>query len=387
MERKVENVDVLLERRFGSDVATIQWLKSQKRRTMFTYAGFWKYFLKFMDKTGTEILKERQRQLLSRKESERRFYERKLLEFREWLKENTDLSLNGIRTCLAVVRAFFNYYYCDLKFRAEARRRLNERGRKTVDYWLTLEDIQKMAEVADIAEKYVLIVGKSLGLRASDFLRLKIGLFTSVDLDQEPPIYLGEFTTKKEKIRAHLFLDSDAVQVVKAYLSYLKAKHGELNPEKPMLEMTVDNLSLILRRLAKKAGINLGNKQLRFHCLRKFLYDALTTVCSESHAKQIIGKAIPEQAYVSPRYLAKIYKRVQPLTCYTKQVNRNHRIAELTQKIEDLERLLKLMTEIYGEEILERAKQKLGVRVARFSKAPKSVYERLKQLIEIADFK
>jgi len=385
--RRKEDTEELLSKRFGSDYATIQWLKSQKRSSLFTYASYWKYFLKYMGKTGVEILKERQRQLLSRKQSERRFYEQKVLEFKEWLKENTDLSLNGIRTCLAIVKSFFNYHYVELRFRVEDKRKLNERGRKTVDYWLTLEDIQKMSEVADIVEKYVLVVGKSLGLRASDFLRLKIGLFTSVNLDSEPPIYLGEFTTKKEKIKAHLFLDSDAVEVVKSYLSYLKAKYGELNPEKPMLEMTVDNLSLILRRLAKRSGIELGNKQLRFHCLRKFLYDSLTTVCSESHAKMIIGKSVPEQAYTSPKNLRLIYKRVQPLTCYTKQPNRNYKIAELTQKIQDLERLLKLMTEIYGEEILERAKQKLGVRIARFGKAPKSYYERLKQLIEIANFK
>jgi len=179
-----------------------------------------------------------------------------------------------------------------------------------------------------------LVVGKSLGLRASDFLRLKVGLFTSVNLDSEPPIFLGQINTIKENVKAFLFLDVDAVKVVKDYLRYyLKAKRGKLNEQEPMLKCTPDNLNNILRSLAKKCGLKLGNKTLHFHCLRKFLYDSLTTVTAESHAKQIIGKAITESAYISPRNLRLIYKKVQPLTCYSKNSTRNHRIEELEQAI------------------------------------------------------
>ena len=384
MPRKsIEDTSKYLNERFPNDTATIQWLKTQKKSTLFTYASYWKYFLEFTGKTGTEILKERKKQLLSKDMQERRHYEHKLLEFKQWL--NGKMSLNGVRSCLAVVKSFFAFHFVDLRFRTEEKRKINERARKTEDYWLTLEDIEKMASVADIVEKYVLVCGKSFGLRASDFLRLKIGMFTSIDLDQEAPIYLGAFNTVKENVKAHLFLDTDSIPVVKAYLNYLKAKHGELDEEKPMLEMTIDNLSLILQRLAKKAGIKLGNKQLRFHCLRKFLYDSLTTVTAESHAKQIVGKAVPEQAYISPRNLRTIYKRVQPLTCFSKQATRNHKIEELTQKIEELEKLLKLMVEIYGEQILEKAKEKLGIKTVRYAKTPKSIYEQLKQLLELSE--
>jgi len=41
------------------------------------------------------------------------------------------------------------------------------------------------------------------------------------------------------------------------------------------------------------------------------------------------------------------------------------------------------MTEIYGEQILEKAKQKLGVRTIRYAKKPKSIYEELLTLLSL----
>ena len=154
------------------------------------------------------------------------------------------MSANGIRTALAVVKSFFAFHFMDLRFRTEEKRKINERARKTEDYWLTLEDIEKMASVGNIKQKYVLVVGKSLGLRASDFLNLKVGLFTSVDLNSEPPIFLGQINTIKENIKAFPFLDYDAVKVVKDYLRYLKAKRGKLKPKDKMLTCTANSLFL-----------------------------------------------------------------------------------------------------------------------------------------------
>jgi len=314
--KPIKDVQKYLNEKFPNDKATIEWLKTQKKSTLFCYASYWKYFLKFAGKNGSEILKERKTHLLSSDLSERRQYEKRLLEFKQWL--NGKMSTNGIRTALAVVKSFFSFHFVDLRFRTEEKRKINEKARKNEDYWLTLEDIEKMASVGNIKQKYILVVGKSLGLRASDFLNLKIGLFTSVDLDSEPPIFLGKINTIKENVKAFPFLDVDSVKIVKDYLRYLKAKRGKLDNKEPMLKCTPNNLNLTLRSLAEKCGLKLGNKQLRFHCLRKFLYDSLTTVTAESHAKQIIGKSIPEQAYISPRNLRLIYKKVQPLTCFSK---------------------------------------------------------------------
>ena len=75
-----------------------------------------------------------------------------------------------------------------------------------------------MALAGNLKERYVLLVGKSVGLRASDFLGFTYGNLRSLKLDGEAPIALGEIATKKERIKAFPFLDSDAIPIVKAML-------------------------------------------------------------------------------------------------------------------------------------------------------------------------
>jgi len=49
-----------------------------------------------------------------------------------------------------------------------------------------------MKLVGDLREKYILLLGKSFGLRVGDFTALTYGTFRSINLDQEPPISIGE---------------------------------------------------------------------------------------------------------------------------------------------------------------------------------------------------
>jgi hypothetical protein len=75
-------------------------------------------------------------------------------------------------------------------------------------------------------------------------------------------------------------------------------------------------LSRSLQRLAQKAGLQTGNKVVRFHNLRKFLIDHLSSVMSESKWKQCVGKKISEGAYVSPDTLRADYARAMAETCF-----------------------------------------------------------------------
>jgi hypothetical protein len=167
-----------------------------------------------------------------------------------------------------------------------------------------------MALAGNLKERYVLLVGKSVGLRASDFLKLTYGQLRSVKFEDEAPVALGELATQKERIKAYPFLDSDAIPIAKAILEANKDKADNQR----ILTDTGDNLSVILQTLAKKAGMEIENgavhgKRIRFHCLRKFLIDRLSAYASESQWKQIVGKAIGEGAYVSQEQLKGIFSR------------------------------------------------------------------------------
>jgi hypothetical protein len=147
-------------------------------------------------------------------------------------------------------------------------------------------------------------------LRASDFLSITYGQLRSKKLDGEAPIALGEIATKKERIKAFPFLDSDAIPIVKAWLE----SHKDAKDSDRILNDTEDNLSVILQTLAKKAGMEVENgavhnRRIRMHCLRKYTIDRLSAYASESQWKQIVGKSIDEGAYVSQDQLKGVFAR------------------------------------------------------------------------------
>jgi hypothetical protein len=172
------------------------------------------------------------------------------------------------------------------------------------------EDLSRMSFAGSLKERYVLLVGKSLGLRAGDFTKLTFGQFRCLKLDSEPPIAFGEIGTGKEKVKAYPFLDADAMPVVKAWLE----SHKDAKDTDRMVYDSENNLSIILQTLCEKAGMEIENgtihgKRVRFHCLRKFLIDRLSAYASESQWKQIVGKAIGEGAYVSQEQLRGVFAR------------------------------------------------------------------------------
>lgn len=132
------------------------------------------------------------------------------------------------------------------------------------------------------------------------------------------PISIGEIQTQKEHVKAHPFIDSDALLIIKLMLDKMN-REGRINPNERMLTFSDEiQLSRVLRRVADKAGVKYGNKRVRFHNLRKFLIDHLASYMSESKWKQIVGKKISEGAYVSPDSLATDYARAMGETTFTK---------------------------------------------------------------------
>lgn len=82
-----------------------------------------------------------------------------------------------------------------------------------------------------------------------------------------------------------------------------------------MINITGENLTVILQTLVEKAGIEIQKgtihgKRVRFQKnLRKFLIDRLSAYAGESQWKQIVGKAIDEGAYVSQDQLRGVFTR------------------------------------------------------------------------------
>jgi uncharacterized coiled-coil protein SlyX len=218
---------------------------------------------------------------------------------------------------------------------------------------LTNEDFSKMALVGSLREKYIVLLGKSFGLRAGDFISFTYGTFRSINLDQEPPIFIGEFQTEKEGVTAFPFIDSDALPIIKMII--------EGNRDKPNNERIItvqeEELSSILQALAVKANINLGDQHLRFHCFRKYLSDRLSANMSESKWKQIVGKAISEGTYISNFELRDSYLKTMKMT--TVLSNGNGKVSKLSEELAELNNKIHTQNQIINELIQNSTKKNL----------------------------
>lgn len=323
---------------FPNDKATHEWLDSFPKSRL-TYQTYFKIFVEFTGMSGDEML-------TSRKEDKDYAWEKRVFEFKEWMMNKKKKSEYSAVTGTSAARSFFAFHHLPLMYRKSENARLTAAKRKTEDYRFSVEDLKKMADVADLEEQYVIIVGKSFGLRAGDFLRLTRGDLEAY-INREPPISIGEYATEKESVKAYPFLDSDAIPVVKLMLEKMNREGRTDTSERMLTYKNEIQLSRVLKRVADKAGITHGSKIVRFHCLRKFLIDRLSSFMSESKWKQIVGKTITEGAYVSPDSLREDYQRAMSETCFVKTTSEAD--MELLAKKQALMMLAKLQGMGEGE--------------------------------------
>jgi integrase len=318
--------------KFPNDLATNEWLNALKKSTKASYQTMWKYFLEYVGMTGDQIL-------ANRKTDKEYAWEKKTLGFKQWLIESKKQASGSAVAGITSVRSFFAYHRLGLEFRNTEKAKLTESRRVQEDYRFSKDDLKKMCDHADLTEKYIITVGKSFGLRAGDFIGLRRGDLEAY-IDREPPISIGELCTQKENVTAFPFIDTDAKPIIKMFLEQMD-RDGRTDANERILKYRDEiQLSRILLRVAGKAGIKYGNKNIRFHCLRKFLIDHLSNYMSESKWKQIVGKTIAESAYVSPDMLREDYQRAMGETTYAKSVEQGD--IELMAKKQALIMLAKL---------------------------------------------
>lgn len=316
-----------------NDKVADEFIDSQaKKGTFITYKCQLKQYLKWTGKSGQE--------LIDIKRNDKDFQvENSLLAYRKHLL-SLGKSENYAVGSIMAIRSFYAYCRVPLVLRKQESRKLAEKSRTTTDFLFDREDLSKMALAGNLKDRYVLIVGKSIGLRASDFVKLTFGQLRSLKLDGEAPIALGEIQTQKERIKAYPFLDSDAVPIVKMVLEANKDK----SDDERVLTDTEDNLSRILQILCKKAGMDIDehgmihNRRVRMHCLRKYLIDHISALASESQWKQIVGKTISEGAYVSQDQLRGIYSRAMPNLLINGNGAKTRKLIELEDALLDSQR-------------------------------------------------
>jgi hypothetical protein len=157
-----------------------------------------------------------------------------------------------------------------------------------------------MFHFGDVQEKALISLAVCYGQGSKDFLRLEAQKLREIidDAKQRGLEFAKWIGKAREKtgIQPISFLTPEAIESVDAYLKVLEKKKGKLPKyiwcnSKPNKPISNEGLNKKLRRLVTKANINIGNKRVRFHCIRKFTFSRLRRI-DKDMAKVICAKSV-----------------------------------------------------------------------------------------------
>jgi integrase len=170
---------------------------------------------------------------------------------------------NTCRNVTNAVIQFLKYFGTDVRPRKALGIYRTEVS--TDDHKLTIDELQRMATVADLKEQVTLEV-LLLGLRIGDSITLKTSDLDK--LEQETPIELKLRATKEGTVY-ETFISQEFKELLQLYLPTVKGKWLFQGIRKDS-HAKDETLNLTLKNLASRAGIQLHGR-LHWHCGRKLV--------------------------------------------------------------------------------------------------------------------
>jgi integrase len=268
-----------------------------------------KKFHEWFGKSPREILEARKDDLTQRTGEDLIEYRNRAARFEREIEKfhgyllNQGYTTNTARGLTIGIRQLFRYYQMPIRMRAGSR--VTKTVKTSRNFPLRIEHVRKMFDVADLRERVTLSMATDLGLRISDFIKIKKKDLPL--LDQEPPV-MFDVMTGKEEVVAHGFLSAETVELLKVYLPTLQKKDNPyLFPSNGSRPISDEWLNQLLGKLGEKAQIDLNGKSLTFHCFRKmFLSASIDSGIGLTTGKKLCGKAI---AHSDDTYLTTVRLR------------------------------------------------------------------------------
>ena len=291
------------------------WLDTIKGSSRRTYDRAWGYFVKFLDDKDEAWI------IASKVSHED--WGAHLVDFHRWLKIQPKqrgqgtLSDNSAKQIAGAIRGYMKHMGLPISLTMAQKAELDTIETLTYkDYRMDLKIKEQLLQKANALEEYIVSAGISFGLRIGDFAEISRGMLEPL-LEKEIPIQLPKIKTKKRGEDAYPFIDSDAKKAILRLLKQMD-KEGKTGNADLMIDLgrkfPENAINTILKNLAKKSGVNLGTYRLRFHCLRKFLTDNLSAVCSADKWKWFVGKKTSGASPYVSHEGREAYKQVLRLT-------------------------------------------------------------------------
>jgi integrase len=334
----------------GLNMSVKEFLDSlSSRGTKKVYKMGLKKFFDWCGKTPDQVLQERKDDLTQRAGEDLVTYKNRASNYSKIIERfhahllDEGYKINTAKSLTNGIRQLFRYYQMDIKIRNGSN--LNKTVKTQRNFPLTIEHVRKMYSVANFRERIILSMATDLGLRVSDFL--KIRKQDLPDLTLEPPISF-DVMTEKEGVIARGFLSQETVELLKKYVNTQPKDNPYLFPSsqnkpKPISRTQIGNL---LKNVAQKAGLKVSNgKSLTFHCFRKMLLSAaIDSGIGLTAGKKLVGKTIPQSddTYLTTVklrdkfiQLKKFLTITQPMKSESQQLEKlSSAVAKLSEELE-----------------------------------------------------
>jgi integrase len=280
---------------YQNDKALIEWLESLSSEEY--QRSCQKSFLTFLDflneqgwtnPSGDSIL-DRHKQ--NRKSGDNKIkYELDdfIPKFIQWLKESRGLKHNSAINKSAPIRGFFKFHREPLRIQKSS----NIIYKKTKFHIFTKEELSRMVRLGDVEEKAIILLGKDLGIRVSDFMKIKRSPIIEAFKDQKGDFPIEfEIRSNKGSVVAIGHIMQETWEILQNYWSNIpQSEYAFPSNSSHISEYKVNYL---IKNAWNRAYPDRQDVQTRFQELRNFKMTALNDCgINEWHIKRMIGKKL-----------------------------------------------------------------------------------------------
>ncbi len=248
-----------------------RWLSTiVKDGTKEVYKSGYRLYAKYTDLSSKQLIDE------AREDMHRDVLERKdilkvrLLGFYNYVTKDAPrkdgskgLCSKVALTYIGAIRSFYGTF--DIVVSFKRRERLPKAQVVNHRYELTADDVKKLVDNAGTArDRAIILTMFQSGMDVSTLCSLKYHVVEKV-LEEKPPVKLRLFR-KKAGIEYYSFIGDDAVNALKTYMNYLRARGIHLKPDDPvfirlifkdrkMKSIEPNHVQNLLREVAVRSGL------------------------------------------------------------------------------------------------------------------------------------
>ena len=243
-------------------------------------------------------------------------------------------SSNTVASYVSSVRSFFTNEATSIRLQ---KGKIPRPEMAMNEHRFTLEELHRIWMVADTEGKARLSVAVSLGWGIGDFMDLE-RLFIEQVLNNVDEDGFTCFDTRRKKTKARVrgILNPCAVHDLLTYLPRIPTQQHRL-----WSIQTHEGCNVWLKTLVKEAGIQ-ENGSIRFHLLRKYVFNIVSSQCGPYEAKLLVGKTIPlsDATYnhgLEDRLLARYKEFAAPFLTLDASTEQGFDVSQVEEHVQDLD--------------------------------------------------